>query len=494
MSAVDTAAKRVLAYDDYVPKVDLDLYPRTDIHIPSDTDGGGWATKATVKCTRPASDALAGRTVALKDNIALAHVRCTNGTGAMDWTPGLDATVATRVLDAGATITGKAACENACFGAISDTSLTGPVQNPRAEGYSAGGSSSGCARLVASGAVDLAVGCDQGGSVRLPASNCGIVGLKPTWGLVPYTGIISLEATIDHAGPMTRDVRDCARLMDVLAGSDGVDDRVPLMLKPGDIKFEVGVDEVLGKDPATALQGLRVGVLAEGFTSKMQDPKVEKLVRSAASRLKDFGAQVTECSVPLHSDSALAWMCYMPLASARQGLLSNMTGRKQLIMTDRVKKAGRELSQSVFDALGAGGQNIYLRGLFLEKTYGPELHARANNLLRRLNDAYDKALQDFDVLIMPTTPKLPARLSDGKLKPLAKMSRYAGIPDNTSPFNTSGHPALSVPVGLASPADDPSVKLPVGMQIVGRKYEDLNLLRAAAVLERDFDWTKTYAE
>ena len=123
-------------------------------------------------------------------------------------------------MDAGAMITGKAACESACLEGASDTSCTGKVHNPYADNYSCGGSSSGSARLVASGSVDMAIGCDQGGSIRIPASTCGIVGLKPTWGLVPYTGIISLEATIDHAGPMARSVPDVAKLLQAIAGSD----------------------------------------------------------------------------------------------------------------------------------------------------------------------------------------------------------------------------------------------------------------------------------
>ena len=338
--------------------------------------------QATVKCTKPTSDLLKGRTIALKDNIALAGVRCTNGTGAMDWTPTIDATVATRILDAAGVITGKAACENGCFGAISDTSVTGPVHNPYAPGYSCGGSSSGSGRLVANGQVDMALGCDQGGSIRLPAAHCGLIGLKPTWGLVPYTGIISLEATIDHVGPMTKTTRDCALLMDVTAGYDGIDDRVPPMVTPGYIKFTEGIEGMLSKD--MPLKGKRIGVLKEGFVSDKMDPRVEKLVRSAAESLRAHGAEVEECSVPLHSESANAWMCALPIAGSRQGLLADMTGRKQLYMTDRVEKAGRQMSQAAFDAFGAGGQNVYLRSLYLEKKYGPVLHARAANLMRKL--------------------------------------------------------------------------------------------------------------
>ena len=184
LGAFEQTVDVLLEEEDYVPEVDLDKYPRTDVHVPDDTDKGGWATKCTAKCIEPRSDLLKGKTVALKDNVALAGVRCTNGTTALDWTPQIDATIVTRILDAGATISGKATCENACLEGVSDTSCTGKVHNPYADNYSCGGSSSGSGRLVATGSVDMAIGCDQGGSIRIPSSMCGLVGLKPTWGLV----------------------------------------------------------------------------------------------------------------------------------------------------------------------------------------------------------------------------------------------------------------------------------------------------------------------
>lgn len=336
-----------------MPKVDFDLYPRTNVHrpVPEDRDKGGWATKATVKSTNPKSAQLKGRTIALKDNIALAGVVCTNGTAAVDWVPEIDATIVTRILDAGGIITGKAACENNCFGAVSDTSFTGPVHNPYADGYSTGGSSSGSGRLVASGAVDMAIGGDQGGSIRLPSANCGLVGLKPTWGLVPYTGVISLEATIDHVGPMCKTTQDAALLLEVIAGSDGIDDRQPYNLAHGSIKYS----EELKKHLATKekpLSGMKIGILKEGFEDPLQDANVENTCRAAISKFTDLGAEVKEISIPLHKDSGMIWMVALPMAGTTQGLLANPSGRKQLHMADRSEKVGAQLSQEAFDALG----------------------------------------------------------------------------------------------------------------------------------------------
>lgn len=170
LGSLDDAIKEVFAAEDYIPKSDLAKYPRSDIFVPKnaeESDKGGWATRCTVTATTPTSLLLKGKTVAVKDNISLAGVRCLNGVEPVngEWIPQCDAPVVTRMLDAGCTILGKAACENACMEPSSDTSYTGIVHNPYADNYACGGSSSGSGRLVGSGAVDMALGCDQGGYV-----------------------------------------------------------------------------------------------------------------------------------------------------------------------------------------------------------------------------------------------------------------------------------------------------------------------------------------
>ncbi|KAK5675048.1 hypothetical protein LTR17_027783 [Elasticomyces elasticus] len=269
LGVIDQNIQEVLAADDYYPVPDLAKYPRTDVHIPKDTDKGGWATRCIAKCTSPSSNLLAGKTIALKDNVALAGIRCINGTAAMDWTPQLDATIATRIMDAGGVILGKSACENACPEGVSDTSVPGIC----------GGSSSGSGRLVAIGSVDLAVECDQGGSIRIPASMCGIVGHKPTWGLVPYTGFISGESTIDHASPMARNVRDTALPLEAMAGPDGIDDRQPPYLPPGTMEYTEQLDEFTASTASSAkpLSGFKIAIMKEGFTIPQMDPNIHAL-------------------------------------------------------------------------------------------------------------------------------------------------------------------------------------------------------------------------
>src|SRR3954464_12416969 len=183
---------------------------------------GAWYVRTEI--TEGGSGPLAGRTVAIKDNTMVAGVPMMNGSETVEgFVPTRDATVVSRLLAAGATITGKSVCEDLCFSGSSFTSRPQPVRNPWDPSRSSGGSSSGSAALVASGAVDMATGGDQGGSVRIPSAFSGIVGHKPTHGLVPYTGAFPIELTIDHLGPMTRTVADAAAMLDVLAGRDGLD-------------------------------------------------------------------------------------------------------------------------------------------------------------------------------------------------------------------------------------------------------------------------------
>ncbi len=206
------------AMPDYLPPV---KYPRTPGYRPEGDENkyNAWYVKSTVEGAP--SGKLKGKTVVLKDNVCLAGVPLMNGSSTLDgYVPDVDATVVTRILDAGGTIVGKAHCECFCLSVGSHTNATGPVHNPRRMGYSAGGSSCGSGALVSAGQVDMAIGGDQGGSIRMPSAYCGIYGMKATHGMVPYTGIMPIEVTIDHAGPMTANVGDNALLLEVIAGED----------------------------------------------------------------------------------------------------------------------------------------------------------------------------------------------------------------------------------------------------------------------------------
>src|SRR3989454_3497176 len=223
MAGSFAAYDAVAAMPDHVPAV---RYPRTPGYRPEGAENryNAWYVKTTVKGTQTGK--LAGKTIVLKDNVCLAGVPMMNGASTLEgYVPDVDATIVTCMLDAGGTIVGKTHCEYFCFSGGSHTCAAGAVHNPHKMGYSSGGSSSGSAVVVATGEADMAIGGDQGGSIRIPAAFSGIYGMKGTFGLVPYTGVMPIEITIDHTGPMTNNVRDNALLLEVLAGADGLGPR-----------------------------------------------------------------------------------------------------------------------------------------------------------------------------------------------------------------------------------------------------------------------------
>lgn len=266
----------------------------------------------------------------------MAGVPCLVGTETfVGWIPKMDATIVTRIVDSGGTITGKAVCENLSQSAASFTAATGPVHNPYAKGYSAGGSSSGTANLVAKGEVDIGIGADQGGSIRIPASLCGLVGFKATAGLVPYTGCVSAEATIDYVGPISRTCMDNAILLEAIAGVDGLDDR-----QRAGTPFRNQVpkySQILVDTKEIGVKGLRIGILKEGLTHKVMDSGVEAKFRAAAQVFKELGATVEEVSVSMHEIGPAIFAA----ASRQGGVMGRMgkaSGRRQVMLTDLYEK------------------------------------------------------------------------------------------------------------------------------------------------------------
>jgi len=446
-------------------------YPRTPGTRPTADENpyNAWHRKTAIKGA-PAG-ALAGRTVVLKDNIMLAGVPMMNGTTLLEgYVPDMDATVVTRVLDAGGEIAGKAHCEAFCLSAGSHTNATGPVHNPHRRGYSAGGSSSGCAVLVATGEVDMAIGGDQGGSIRIPSAACGTYGMKPTHGLVPYTGIVPIEPTIDHAGPMTRSVRDNALLLEVLAGADGYDSRqCAPVVHPYAAMLEGGVG------------GLRIGLVREGFGRPGAERTVEDKVRAAAALFGRLGATVGEVSIPLH----LAGPAINGMVGG-DGIVQTLlcgdgfgVGRSDLYPTSLIdflhgwRRRAAELPATVKVAA--------LLAIFVRSRHGVRYYAKAMNLARALTAEYDAALGHCDLLLMPTMPMTAAPLP-GTETSLEELVRRAFEPVvNTGATNVTHHPALSVPCGMRD-------GLPVGMMLVGRRHDEPTIYRAAYAFEQAADW------
>jgi amidase len=468
---IDGALERYRALDripDNRPEI---TYPRSPGYRPEPEEDPlhAWVVKTSV---RGASEGiLAGRRVALKDNICLAGAPMTIGTPVMEgYVPDVDATVVTRVLEAGGEIAGKVRCEHLSRAGGSHTSPGEPVQNPHRPGHTTGGSSSGCGAVVGSGEVTMAIGGDQAGSIRFPASFCGIYGLKPTWGLVPYTGIAPLEHTLDHAGPMTATVDENALLLEAIAGADdGLD---PRQCAPEVSAYtealEAGVD------------GLRVGVLREGFGLSISEEEVDDAVRRAARRLADAGAEVSEISVPEHrlGLSALLPIFLQGNAAVIKAncLITNWRGLYVTGLGEAFAAWRRKANE-----ITEGVKIDLLLAEHVERTAGQRHYAKAQNLSRRLRRRYDEALADHDVLVMPTVPHraLPIPEPDAPIEERLAPSLEATA--NTAPFNCTGHPALSAPCAKRD-------GLPIGMQLVSGWYREPAIYRVAAALERSGDW------
>ncbi len=433
---------------------------------PEENRHGAWYVKTSIKGA--ASGPLAGRRVALKDNICLAGVPMTNGAEMFEgYVPDVDATVATRILDAGGEIAGKTVCESYCVSGGSHTASTGPVHNPRKHGYSAGGSSSGSAAVVAAGDVDLSLGCDQAGSVRIPSCYCGIYGMKPTFGRVPYTGIGSLEPTIDHCGPMTATVADNALLLQVIAGPDGLDSRQP-DVAPGDFSADIG----------KGAAGLKIGVVREGFGHANSQTDVDARVRAGAERFAKLGASIEDVSVPMHLSGLPIWA-----AIAHEGGLYTMletngtgTGTRGLYVESFRRKAAEWRDNP--DHLAHTIKIMALFGRDVIDRYGGAYYAKAMNLRRNLTAAYDAALARYDLLLMPTLPLKATKLPPPDAGPEEITARSWEVIGNTCPFDVTGHPAMTLPCGTSD-------GLPVGLMLIGRHFDEATIYRAAAALEAD---------
>jgi amidase len=452
---------------DAIPeKSPAERYRREAGYRPSSEENryGAWYRKTTVKGAT--NGKLAGKKIVLKDNVCLAGVPMAAGTSVLEgYVPSIDATIVTRILDAGGEIVGKAVCEDFSFSGGSHTSATGPVHNPRKHGYSAGGSSSGSAALVAAGEVDMAIGGDQGGSIRIPASYCGVCGMKPTYGLVPYTGILSIEFTVDHTGPITANVADNALLLEVIAGDDEIDPRQ---------KGAQAQEYTAALEQGAA--GMRIALIKEGFEHRNSDPRVSGKVREAADRLRQRGAHIEEVSVPSHATGAAL---LVPILS--EGALDVLRGNgfptnhKGMYVYDLMKHLAGWRQRTA--ELPVTMKTCFLLGAFLQQTEHGRLYAKAQNLGRQLRAAYDAVLAEYDLLLMPTLPIIATKLPEPHATKREVYDRALEMLGNTAPFDLTGHPAMTVPCGTID-------GLPVGLMFVGSHLGEPAIYRAACAFEK----------
>jgi amidase len=321
--------------------------------------------------------------------------------------------------------------------------------------------------------VDMAIGSDQAGSVRAPSSWCGICGLKPTFGLVPFTGAVTQEFCIDHLGPMTSNVADNALMLEVLAGHDGYDGRQQ--------QLEISkYTAALGRD----VRGMTIGVVSEGFGQAASDRDVDECVRSAAARLARMGATVAEVSIPEHITGMAVWAGII-LDGLWQtlrfgGLGSNYHGLYSQSQFDTLEHWRDRLAETPINV-----RILLMLGKYLER-YSGRYYIKAKNLGFQLRAAYDAALEKCDLLLMPTTqrkprpvPKSLSGLSDKKVFALS----FINI-ENTCQFDVSGHPAISIPCGMRD-------GLPIGMMLIAKHFGETAIYRAAHAFEQSDNWQKT---
>ena len=391
-----------------------------------------------------------------------------NGSATLEgFVPRADATVVQRILEAGGEIAGKAVCEDLCFSGGSHTAATGPVRNPWDPSRSAGGSSCGSAVLVATGEVDMAIAGDQGGSVRIPSCWSGVVGIKASYGVVPYTGAFPIEYTLDHLGPVARTVTDVALLLDVIAGPDGVDDRQ--LSAPSGVDYTAGLD----RDPAD----LRIGVVTEGFDHPAGEAAVDGTVRAALARLEAAGAELREIALPEHAWAPAVWSVIATEGAAWQMLRGNGYGLNHRgrynpeimqAFAEGWRRHGDEVSHSV--------KFVALCGQYTLNLLGGSCYAKAQNLRPLVKAAYDRALESCDVLCYPTLPMMPTILPAADCSIAEYVARALEMVPNTLPCSITGHPVVNVPAGSSD-------GLPVGMSFVARYWEETTALAAAKTYE-----------
>ena len=323
---------------------------------------------------------------------------------------------------------------------------------------------------------------DQGGSIRIPASWSGVYGLKPTFGLVPYTGCAMIEMTLDHVGPMANSTEGIARLLSVIAGPDPLDPRQ---------RGVIPDDYVRDYLPALrrGIAGVRIGLVKEGFGVAGLDDlgfpgseeAVDRKVKAAARRLESLGAEVSEVGIPLHELGPYIFRGIIMEGAAEfmirgNGAGTNWSGYYNTALADAFARGRRTRANE-----GPSVRIVLFTGAYLQRRYHGRYYAKAQNLRHLLRRDYDAALAEHDLLVMPTVPFRAYRLPEADHSIEENIALAGSMAGNTSPTDVTGHPSISVPCGMED-------GLPVGMMITGRHFDDFGVIAAAAAFEAAGDW------
>jgi aspartyl-tRNA(Asn)/glutamyl-tRNA(Gln) amidotransferase subunit A len=408
-----------------------------------------------------------GVPIAFKDLVSTRGVETTAGSKILaGFKPVFDATVASRCKDAGLPLLGKTNMDEFAMGSSTENSGFGPTHNPWDPSRVPGGSSGGSTAAVAAGLAPWALGSDTGGSIKQPAALCGVVGLRPTYGTVSRYGIVAFASSLDQIGPITKTVRDCARLYGIIAGRDACDSTT------------VDLPEPIQLPEAEELQGLRIGVPKELNEVEGIEPGVSEQVRRALEAAEGLGAEIDECSLPRSVDYGLA--CYYLIApSEASSNLARYDGvrygfRAEGEFDDIRQMYARTRDQGFGDEVK---RRIMLGTYALSAGYYEAFYGQAQKVRTLIKQEHEALFERFDLLASPTSPTVAFELGARTENPLAMY--LADV--LTIPSNMAGMPGLSIPCGL-------SEGLPVGLQLIGPQFSENTLFRAGHALERALEF------
>lgn len=405
---------------------------------------------------------LAGVPVALKDNLCVRGMRTTCSSRMLaDFVPEYTACAVEKLEQAGAVIIGKTNMDEFAMGSTTETSAFGVTRNPHHEEHVPGGSSGGSAAAVAAGECFYALGSDTGGSIRQPASHCGVVGMKPTYGTVSRYGLIAYGSSLDQIGPLAQDVTDCAAILGAISGHDEKD---ATSLQRGDTDF-MGV---LTED----VKGMHIGIPRDYFTDGLQ-PEVREAVMAAAKELEKRGAVLEEFSLGL-VDYAIP--CYYTIAAAEASSnLERFDGIKYGYRTKDFEGLHEMYKKTRSEGFGAEVKRRIMLGSFvLSSGYYDAYYLKALRVKAMIKKAFDDAFSRYDLLLGPVAPTTAPKLGESLADPI---QMYLGDIYTIS-VNLAGLPAISVPCGKDSAG------LPIGLQLIGDRCQEKTILRAAYTHER----------
>ncbi len=404
---------------------------------------------------------LAGVPVAIKDNMHLAGVRTTCASRILgDYVPPYTATAVKKLEEAGAIIIGKTNLDEFAMGSSTENSAFGPARNPINTEMAPGGSSGGSAVTVAAGHVPVSLGSDTGGSIRLPASFCGVIGLKPTYGRVSRYGLVAFASSLDQIGPFANTVSDAARMLQVISGRDRFDSTSSNAPAPDYLKALTG-----------DITGLRVGVPTECFGEGL-DVEVKEKVEAGIRKLADRGAEIVEISLP-HSKYVIAVYYIIATAEASSNL-ARYDGVRYGFRAEEARTLSEMYSRTRDRGFGAEVKRRIMLGTFvLSSGYYDAYYEKAQRVRSMLAGDFAEAFRKCDVIATPTAPTPAFKIGEKSNDPLAMYLCDV----YTVTINLVGVPAISVPCGVSGAG------LPIGLQLIGDHFDEARLLNAAHAFE-----------